>query len=186
MPTVCVFAASSRDLESDLYDRARELGRDLARDGWDLVFGGADIGLMNACARGFKDEGRRVVAIIPEVFAATRTFEDADEVIVTGDLRRRKDEMDRRATAFVTLPGGLGTLDETCEILVLKQIGLSRKPLVIWDHDDHYRGFFELIADLEAAGYCTRGAHQLYVRTTSADGVVAALREAVPRSYEMD
>lgn len=178
MPSVCVFAASSRDLEPHLYELTRQLGRDLAAEGWDLVFGGANIGLMNAVARGFKDGGARVVSVIPRIFAGALTFEDSDEVVVTEDLRQRKDEMDRRSRAFVTIPGGLGTLDETCEILVLKQIGLSDKPLVIWDQGRHFGRFFDLISDLEEGGFCPRGAHELYLRAGTPEEVVAGLRGA--------
>lgn len=176
MPTVCVFAASSRKIDPRIGTLTRSLGRSLASAGWDLVFGGANIGLMNDIASGFRDEKARIFSVIPEIFAGDLTFEDSTEVVVTPDLRQRKDEMDRRADAFLTLPGGLGTLDETCEILVLKQIGLCRKPLILWNHEGHYDPFLKLIAGFEERGFCSSETDTLFQVAGTIDEVLEAFQ----------
>ena len=175
MPTVCVFAASSQAIDPKIGQLTRTLGRSVAAAGWSLVFGGANIGLMNEIAMGFHDEGARICSVIPELFAGDLTFDASDEVVVTPDLRQRKDEMDRRADAFLTLPGGIGTLDETCEILVLKQIGLSRKPLVIWNHDGHYDLLLKLVQGFEDRGFCSSRTRSLLRVADTPEDVLAAL-----------
>lgn len=149
MKSICVFCASSRAVDGVYHKVATDLGRQIARLGFELVYGGASIGLMGAVARGVHAEGGKVVGVIPEFFRKKDKeieYADADELIVTEDMRSRKAIMDERASAFIVLPGGIGTLEEAMEIMSMKQLGLTNKPLVFINTNKFYDG---LIANLK-------------------------------------
>ena len=139
--SICVYCASSKEVHQEFLEMACDLGRRMARQGIDLVYGGASIGLMGAVARGVHQEGGRVVGVLPRFFMVDGIrYDEADELIVTEDMRDRKAEMDRRSDAFIVLPGGIGTLEEAMEILSMKQLKLTSKPLVFINTRKFYDG----------------------------------------------
>lgn len=144
---ICVYCSSSDRVPEYYRTLAYELGAGLARRGWPLVYGGASIGLMGAAARGTHAGGGRVIGIIPQALLDREiAYMEADELMVTTTMRERKRLMDERADAFVTLPGGFGTLEELLEIMTLKQLGIHQKPIVIVNME----GFFDpLLAQFE-------------------------------------
>lgn len=153
--SICVYCASSRAVSPVFLETATELGRAMGRGGINLVYGGASIGLMGAVARGVHQEGGRVVGVLPRFFMVKDIrYDEADELIVTEDMRERKAEMDRRSDAFIVLPGGIGTLEEAMEILSMKQLRLTAKPLVFINTMNYYDGLislFEEMVDLKFA-----------------------------------
>jgi len=143
--SVSVYCASSGKVAPAFLAAATALGRAMGRRGINLVYGGASIGLMGAVARGVHEEGGRVVGVLPRFFMVKGIrYDEADELIVTEDMRERKAEMDRRSDAFIVLPGGIGTLEEAMEILSMKQLRLTAKPLVFINTLNYYDGLFEL------------------------------------------
>jgi len=153
--SVCVFCASSQSVDELFKNTALELGRELGKRGIDLVYGGASIGLMGCVARGVHEEKGKVIGVLPEFFK-TRDIEysEADELIVTQDMRERKAEMDLRSDAFIVLPGGVGTLEEAMEILSMRQLRLTDKPLVFINTQGFYDGLlatFDEMVDLKFA-----------------------------------
>jgi len=144
MKSICVFCSSSNTVERVYHQTATDLGHRIGRLGLELVYGGASIGLMGKVARGVHDEGGRVVGVIPEFFRKkdkTIEYKDADELIVTKDMRNRKAIMDERSDAFIVLPGGVGTLEEAMEIVSMKQLCLTDKPLAFINTNKFYDGF---------------------------------------------
>jgi len=134
---------------------ALELGRELGKRGIDLVYGGASIGLMGCVARGVHEEKGKVIGVLPEFFKTKDIeYSEADELIVTQDMRERKAEMDLRSDAFIVLPGGVGTLEEAMEILSMRQLRLTDKPLVFINTQGFYDGLlatFDEMVDLKFA-----------------------------------
>lgn len=182
MPSICVYAASSRNLPEEFYAAADLIGRRLGADGFDLVFGGANIGLMNSVARGFKSAGAKVISVIPHLFDKSRlTFVDSDEVLLTEDLRHRKRIMESRADAFLVLPGGPGTLDEFFETLTLKQLGLVKKPIVILNQNGHFDGTLLQIKTCVDRGFADPSLLTAFVVVGDADAAVSALGSALGR-----
>lgn len=137
---ICVFSSSSDGVAPHYVELAEAFGALLAQRGMGLVYGGGRVGLMGALARAVHAHGGKVVGVIPD-FLRTKevAYEEADELIVTHDLRERKAIMESRSDAFVALPGGLGTLEEILEILTLKQLATHAKPVVFVNT----RGFFD-------------------------------------------
>jgi uncharacterized protein (TIGR00730 family) len=142
---LCVYCASSDRLDPKFYAAAAELGREMVMRGWGLVYGGGKTGLMGAVARAVKQNGGRVVGVIPEFMKARElAYTDADELHTVITMRERKLMMETRADAFVTLPGGFGTLEEIMEILTLRQLDVVRKPCVFFNQDGFYDPLLQL------------------------------------------
>ena len=136
---LCVYCASSDRLDPKYYAAAAELGREMVMRGWGLVYGGGKTGMMGAVARAVKQNGGRVVGVIPEFMKARElAYDEADELVTVITMRERKLLMETRADAFVALPGGWGTLEEILEILTLRQLDVVRKPCVFLNQDGFY------------------------------------------------
>ena len=137
--SICVFCASSSAVQPVFLEAAFELGRCMGKEGIDLVYGGASIGLMGEVARGVHRERGKVVGVLTKFFKKKEiAYDDADELIVTRDMRERKAVMDERSDAFIALPGGVGTLEEAVEILSMIQLRLTQKPLVFVNTRNFY------------------------------------------------
>lgn len=142
---LCVYCSSSDRLDPRYSAAAEALGRELVARGWGLVYGGGKTGLMGAVARGTKKAGGRVVGVIPEFMKARElAFDEADELVTVITMRERKLLMETRADAFVTLPGGFGTLEEIMEILTLRQLDVVKKPCVFYNQDGFYDDLLRL------------------------------------------
>jgi hypothetical protein len=136
---LCVYCASSDRLDPKYAAAAAELGRELVARGWGLVYGGGKTGLMGAVARAVKESGGKVVGVIPEFMKVRElAYDAADELVTVITMRERKLLMETRADAFVTLPGGWGTLEEIMEILTLRQLEVVKKPCVFLNQDGFY------------------------------------------------
>ncbi len=139
MNHLCVFCGSSDRVDPKYLAAAGEMGREIARQGWGLVYGGGKTGLMGAVARGAKESGGRVIGVIPEFMKARELeFSEADELVSVLTMRERKMLMETRADAFLALPGGWGTLEELMEILTLAHLEVLHKPVVILNQDGYY------------------------------------------------
>ena len=136
MAAICVFCASSERISPHFIDLATDVGTELARRGHSLISGGGSVSCMGAVARAARAGGAWTVGVIPDALRLREVADlDADELIVTADMRTRKAEMDRRADAFLVLPGGLGTLEELVEVWAARSLALHDKPIVVLDAD---------------------------------------------------
>jgi uncharacterized protein (TIGR00730 family) len=144
---LCVYCSSSDRLDPKYAEAAAALGRAMVTQGWGLVYGGGKTGLMGAVARAVKQNGGRVVGVIPEFMKARElAFDGADELVTVITMRERKLLMETRADAFVALPGGWGTLEEILEILTLRQLDVVKKPCVFLNQDGFYDDLLRLFA----------------------------------------
>jgi uncharacterized protein (TIGR00730 family) len=142
---LCVYCSSSDRLDPKYGVAAAALGRALVARGWGLVYGGGKTGLMGAVARAVKESGGRVVGVIPEFMKVRElAYDEADELVTVVTMRERKLLMETRADAFVTLPGGFGTLEEIMEILTLRQLDVVKKPCVFFNQDGFYDDLLRL------------------------------------------
>src|SRR3954468_20197545 len=148
---LCVYCSSSDRIDPTYAAVATELGRELVRRGWGLVYGGGKTGLMGAVARAVKQEGGRVVGVSPEFIKVKElAYDEADELVTVVTMRERKLLMETRADAFVTLPGGFGTLEEIMEILTLRQLDVVKKPCVFFNQDGFYDDLLRLFEKMLA------------------------------------
>lgn len=154
--SVTVYCSSSREVARAYFDAAADLGRAIARQGWNLVYGGNDCGCMGALAHAARDAGGKVIGITPQLLVDNGIADEkCDELIVTSGMRERKALLETRGDAFITLPGGLGTLEEIFEIIVGKTLGYHAKPIVLLN----IAGFYDpLLAMLD------HGVEQKFIR----------------------
>jgi uncharacterized protein (TIGR00730 family) len=138
--TVCVYCGSGPGIDPAFIAAARSFGQILAENRVRLVYGGGSLGLMGALANSVLDHGGEVTGVIPEFLTAReKKLTRAQEVIVTLDMHERKRIMFERADAFVALPGGIGTLEETIEQMTWAQLGRHKKPILL----ANIKGFWE-------------------------------------------
>lgn len=176
MKRICVFCSSSDNLDPAYRAAAEELGRAIAERGAELVWGGARLGLMGILAQAAQRHGGRVTGVIPTVLVqAGIAYASADELIETAGLRERKAEMERRADAFVVLPGGFGTLEETLEIITLRQLGQTHQPLVILNVAGYYDGLAAFFERMYADGLAREDNRTLYAIVETVDDAMAYL-----------
>jgi len=154
MAAICVFCSSSERIARAHVELAAEVGSEIARRGHSLVSGGGRVSSMGAVARAARAGGAITVGVIPEALVDLEVADrDADELVVTPDMRARKGEMDRRCDAFVCLPGGLGTLEELLEIWVSHTLGMHAKPIVVLDPDGIFAPLQAQVDALVDAGF---------------------------------
>jgi uncharacterized protein (TIGR00730 family) len=140
MKHICVFCGSQSGTNGGHAETARELGRELARRGLALVYGGGRVGLMGEVATAALRAGGAVIGVIPQSLSAKEiAFGEATELVVVDTMHERKALMADRSDAFVALPGGFGTCDELFEILTWGQLGIHRKPVAVLNAG----GFFD-------------------------------------------
>jgi hypothetical protein len=167
-----VFCASSSKLSPRWLDLATETGRELARRGHTLVSGGGCVGMMGAVAAGARSGGAHTLGVIPQSLVDLEVADTAsDELLVTDSMSARKDLMIERSDAFITLPGGLGTLDELFEVWTTATLALHRKPIVLIDVDGFYAGLLSWLGGLAETEFVRREALDL---VTVAGSVPAA------------
>ena len=148
---ICVYGASSSELDRAYFEAARELGRLLAAEGNSLVFGGGAGGLMGACAEGAAERGGEILGIAPRFFDEPGVlYPGCTRFLYTDTMAERKTAMHRESDAFIALPGGIGTFEEFFETLTLKQLGRHGKPTALLERaaEDGFlsRRCFELFA----------------------------------------
>lgn len=179
MPTVAVFCASSEGIDERYSVLAAEVGFALAHRGWSLVSGGGAISCMGAVARSARAGGAFTIGVIPQALVDLEVADHgADELVVTADMRERKGEMDRRADAFLALPGGIGTLEELLEIWASRSLHMHNKPIVILDPWNDFAGLRELFATLTRGGFLRENVQAIPVWTSSTQEAMLAIERA--------
>jgi uncharacterized protein (TIGR00730 family) len=185
MAAICVYCSSSTAIDERYVDLAAQVGTQLARRGHSLVSGGGDLSCMGAVARAARAGGARTVGVIPAALLELEVGDqDADELLVVDDMRTRKGLMDNRSDAFLTLPGGLGTLEELLEVWVARFLGMHDKPVVALDPDGLFAPLREQIEVMIDRGFVRRESAAALTWTSTVaealDAVEAGLLTATP------
>jgi uncharacterized protein (TIGR00730 family) len=179
--SVCVYCGS-RDGARPAYGEAAEaVGAMLAEEGWRLVYGAGDVGLMGRVARSAQAGGAATFGVIPKHLERREVGKrDLTTFIVTETMHERKKVMFMNADAVVILPGGAGTLDEFFEVLTWRQLGLHDKPILILNTEGFWDGLAGLLSHVVAEGFA--GTALLAQVSVVADvaALRAALRDACP------
>lgn len=159
MKYIAVFC-SANELADKYTQPAKEFSRSLVKNGYHLIWGGSDRGLMKVIASEVQQAGGKIIGISVELLKHAAR-KDADEMIITKDLGERKKTMLKRADAIVVLVGGIGTLDEITEILEFKKHGLHSKPIVILNTENFYEGLKVQLQKMKDDGFIKRPLDQL-------------------------
>jgi uncharacterized protein (TIGR00730 family) len=178
---LCVYCGSSSGTGDTYRAAARELGTRMAAEGIELVYGGGRVGLMGMLADSVLAGGGRVIGIIPgHLHDYEVGHHGVSELVVVPNMHERKRRMFERSDAFAVLPGGLGTLDETFEIITWKQLSLHDKPIVVVDAAGYWAPFQALVEHIVAHGFAGAGAFGLYDVVPTVDRLFEVLERARP------
>jgi uncharacterized protein (TIGR00730 family) len=170
---IAVFCSSSPAIDSKFIDLAFNLGEGIARSGAELVSGGGHISAMGAISRGARSVGGRTIGIIPQKLVDIEFADhESDELIVVDSMRTRKAKIEDMSDAFITLPGGLGTLEELFEIWVGRYLKFHDKPVIILDPFGVYEPLHALVEHLETEKFVKPGMRELIHWTVSVEEAV--------------
>ena len=176
---ICVFCGSSTGDNPQYAHAAVQLGREMARRGIGLVFGGGGVGLMGVIANAVLEAGGHAIGVIPHALVARELAHRAlPDLRVVNSMHDRKATMAALADAFVAMPGGFGTFEEFCEVITWTQLGVHRKSCGLLN----VRGFYDpLIEQFDrgvAEGFIKRGNREIVVAHADPGALLDAL--AIP------
>ena len=155
---LCVYCGSGAGRNPAYVAAARSLGRAMAEAGIGLVYGGGGLGLMGEVARAVLAGGGHVTGIIPEFLVnKERMLADVNELVVTQNMHERKMTMFERASGFVALPGGLGTLEELTEISTWAQLDQHAKPIILCNIEGYWQPLVTLLDHMREEQFIRAG-----------------------------
>ena len=163
-PRVCVFAGSSIGAKPAYSEQAVILGKSLAAQDIQLVYGGANIGLMGAVADAVLDNGGQVTGVFPRGLLQKESAHDhLTELVLVNSMHERKATMYSLATHFIALPGGLGTFEELMEVLTWSQLGLHAKPCGLLNVDNYFKNFLATLRHAVTENFLEREQSRLLI-----------------------
>lgn len=180
---ICVFASSSNSLNNVYYEAASELGKLIAQEGYNIVYGGSRRGSMYLCAKSTRENGGKVCGIMPERIAHTfkcNNPEDCDEFYLTAGMRERKALLDEKSDAVIAIAGGFGTLEEVSEMIVQKQLGYNNKPIVFLNTNGFYNNLFKFFEDTFEQHFANQEARNLYYIASTPQEAIDYIKNYVP------
>ncbi len=174
--TVCVYCGARVGNKPIYKAAARTLGKLIGEAGLTLVYGAGSIGLMGVVARAAIDAGSEVIGIIPEHLDEVEiTQHGLKETIVTDNMHDRKRLMFDRSDAFIVLPGGLGTLDETFEIMTWAQLSLHKRPIILVNQDGYWDSFIRLVDHVVDEGFASAENARLITVVATPEAAIGAI-----------
>lgn len=180
-PRACVFCGSAEGNEDSFTDAARSTGRTLAEAGFGVVFGGGRVGMMGHLANGALEAGGEVLGVIPRALMQSEIAHDGvTEMFVVNTMHERKAMMAHLSSAFVVLPGGFGTLEETMEVVTWLQLGFHDKPVALLDVNGFFDGLFEFFLHAEQAGFIRPQHRGLIQRYADPQSLVRSIQTTLP------
>ena len=154
MKRITVFCGSSFGSEDVYRTQATELGHTLAKKGIELVYGGANVGLMGAVADGVLGGGGKVIGVLPHFLQSKEiAHEGLTELILVESMHERKTKMNDLCDGVIALPGGFGTLEELFEMVTWAQLGLHKKPIAVLNTNGFYDSLIELTRTMVEKGF---------------------------------
>lgn len=153
MKRITVFCGSSFGTDEIYKEQAALLGQTLAKQNIELVYGGANVGLMGAVADGCLNEGGKVIGVLPDFLRSKEIAHTGlTELILVKTMHERKTKMNNLCDGVIALPGGFGTLDELFEMITWAQLGLHKKPIAILNINGFYDSLLELMQTMTDKG----------------------------------
>ncbi len=182
MNNICVFCSSSDVVDESYSFIAKNLAEKIAEQNFNLVYGGANVGLMKAVAATAQSNGAKVTGVIPERIKEKGLADNSiDELIVTPDMHSRKAKLEEISDAFIALPGGFGTLEELAEIITLRQLEYHYKPIVILNHNNFYDNLIHFFETLYKEKFAKEEYREVYFVANSADEALKYIKEYKPK-----
>lgn len=182
---ICVYSSSSNELDKIYYDAAKEFGVLLAQNGFNLVYGGGNLGIMGVLAQAVKDFGAKVYGVLPEMLHKLGVGDvGCDELHITKCMRSRKEKLDNISDAVVALPGGFGTLEELSEMISIKQLGYSDKAIVILNTNGFYDDLLKFFDKINKEKFATDEMQSVYHIAKTPAEVIEYLKNYTPEYFD--
>lgn len=178
--SVCVYCGSRSGRRPAYAEAARSVGRAIAAEGWRLVYGAGDVGLMGEVARAAQEAGAPTFGVIPtHLVRREQGKKDLTTLVVTETMHERKKVMFTNSDAIVVLPGGAGSLDEFFEVLTWRQLGLHERPILLLDTEGYWQPLAGLMEHVIAEGFAEAGMRDYITLIPDVPALVSALRAAL-------
>jgi uncharacterized protein (TIGR00730 family) len=178
LQSICVFCGAKSGTRPSYAAAARDLGGVIAANGWRLVYGAGDVGIMGEVARAAIAAGAATMGVIPvHLMGREKGKRDLATLVITEDMHERKKVMFMNSDAIAVLPGGAGSLDEFFEVLTWAQIGLHAKPICLVDIDGYWQPLIALIDHVIAEGFADPSVRTLFTVVPDIPALDAVLRE---------
>lgn len=175
--SVCVFCGARPGASPAYAEAAAATGRMLAENGWKLVYGAGNVGLMGETARAAIAAGGQTLGVIPaHLVAREQGRRDVGAFVVTETMHERKKVMFMNSDAVVVLPGGAGSLDEFFEVLTWRQLGLHRKPILLLDTEGYWAPLDALLQHVVAERFAEESLLDLFARVPDLPALAAVLQ----------
>lgn len=182
---ICVFGASSRDLEQAYVDAAYELGKLMALRGWTCFNGAGCEGLMRAVSDGTLDAGGEAIGVIPQFMVDNGWHYDRlTRIITTADMHERKLTLAQMTQAVIALPGGCGTLEELLEAITWRQLNLAPKPIVVLNTLGYYNHLAAMLNTAIEQGFMKKSHHRLVQFADTPEQAIAIIENELQSPHE--
>lgn len=173
---ICVFCGASNRVDPDFLEQGKLFGHLLVGKGYGLVYGGGDCGMMGAVANGVLEKGGKATGVFPVGLKNIEVeHKGLTEILIVDSMHERKKLMFDRSEAFVVLPGGFGTLDETFEILTWRQLSFHAKPVILYNYNGYWDPWIELTEHIIANKFATPATRELYRIAANLEEIFKAL-----------
>lgn len=157
MKKIGIFCSASENIDEKYFDSTRKIGQWMGETGKTLIYGGADLGLMECIAQSVKEHGGKVVGVVPGKLEEKGLIStQLDEIIQTHNLSDRKDIITEKADILVALPGGIGTFDEIFHVMAAASIGYHQKKVIIYNEYGFYTELLNTLDSLEKKGFARK------------------------------
>ncbi|KAL6598780.1 hypothetical protein ACP70R_046040 [Stipagrostis hirtigluma subsp. patula] len=179
---ICVFCGSSEGRKQNYREAAISPGKELVHQNIDLVYGGGSIGLMGNVSNTVHSREGHVIGVIPKPLSRKEVTGNAiGDVIEVNGMHERKAEMFRLSDAFITLPGGFGTLEEFFEVITWAQLGIHEKPIGLLNVDGFYDPLLHFIDLAVAEGFISIEARRLIISSPTAEKLLLEMEGYIPK-----
>lgn len=178
--SVCVFCGARAGRRPAYMQAATDTGQMLAENGWRLVYGAGDVGLMGATARAAQAAGGETFGVIPAHLVEREVGKrDLSQYVVTETMHERKKVMFMNSDAIIVLPGGAGSLDEFFEVLTWRQLGLHAKPVFLLNTEGYWSPLMDMIGHVIAEGFADESLKSFVQPVDTIQDLRTALRAAL-------
>jgi|TARA_B100000401_G_scaffold232006_1_gene157042 uncharacterized protein (TIGR00730 family) len=161
MKSICVFAGSAQGTKASYSKSAIDLGQEIAKRSYTMVYGGGSKGLMGVVADAVLEGGSSVTGVITEKLHDVEVgHKNLTSLEIVSSMHERKSRMAELSDAIISLPGGVGTWEEFFEALAWNQLGIYSKPIVLYNVDDYYSKLFEFTQFSVQEGFLPETTHE--------------------------
>jgi uncharacterized protein (TIGR00730 family) len=184
MKKVCVYCGSNPGVNGIYAEEARRLGNTLVQYNLELVYGGAEVGLMGEVANAVLKAGGKVIGVLPQAFADKVSHRGLTELHLADSMHARKQMMFDLSDAFIALPGGFGTIEEFTELLTWAQLGFHAKPCGLMNVCGYYNPFLSFLDHAVSQGFIKQAHREMVFASEEPSALLEHFRSYVAPKTE--